>query len=110
LKPRLIAVSLLLPAMLFGGCVSQEQFDSQQAVAFYDEGAYPQAKALLTPLGKKTNEDFVLNNVRLGSTDLAMYDIPGSQSAFLNAYEVLNSYGVNTGGRTLGAVLVDEKI
>src|SRR5277367_1064112 len=99
-----------MPAFLFAGCVSQDQYDSRQAVADYMDGNYPAAKQLLQPLSKKTNEDFVLNNVRLGSTDLAMYDLPGSQSAFLNAYEVLNSFGVNNGGRSLGAVLVDEKI
>ena len=110
MKSRTFAICLLLPATLFAGCVSQDQIDSQQAVSDYLGGDYAHARTLLEPLAKKTNEDFVLNNVRLGSTDLAMYDVPASQSAFLNAYEALNSYGVNTGGRTLGAVLVDEKI
>jgi tetratricopeptide (TPR) repeat protein len=110
LKPRFALILMLLPATLFVGCVSQDQIDSREAVADYLEGGYPRARQLLEPLAKKTNEDFVLNNVRLGSTNLALYDIPGSQAAFLTAYEVLNSYGVNTGGRTLGAVLVDEKI
>jgi len=97
-------------ALLAGGCVSQDQIDAQTAVTDYQVGDYTAARQLLTPLAKKTNEDFVLNNVRLGSDTLAMYDLLTSQSAFLNAYEVLNSYGVNNGGRTLGAVLVDEKI
>ncbi len=110
MKSRFLIICLLLPATLFAGCVSQDQVDSQQAVVDYLVGDYTQARALLEPLAKKTNEDFVLNNVRLGSTDLALYDVPASQSAFLNAYEALNSYGVNNGGRTLGAVLVDEKI
>jgi tetratricopeptide (TPR) repeat protein len=101
---------MLLPAILLAGCVSQDQVDGQQAAADYLDGNFARAKFLLTPLAKKTNEDFVLNNCRLGSTDMALYDVPGAQSAFLNAYEVLNSYGVNNGGRTLGAVLVDEKI
>jgi tetratricopeptide (TPR) repeat protein len=96
--------------MLFAGCVSQDQINAQQAVADYQAGDYRDAKVLLDPLAKKTNEDFALNNLRLGSTSLALYDLPSSQGAFLNAYEVLNSFGVNDGGRTLGAVLVDEKI
>ena len=32
------------------------------------------------------------------------------QTAFLRAYEVQNSVGVNTGGRSLGAALVDEGV
>ena len=110
MKSRSLAVGFLVPAMLFGGCVSQDQIDGQQAAADYSVGNFAHARLLLTPLVKKTNEDFVLNNVRLGSTDLALYDVPASQAAFLNAYEVFNSYGVNSGGRTLGAILVDEKI
>jgi tetratricopeptide (TPR) repeat protein len=110
LKIQICSFLILASAGLFGGCVSQEQIDAQQAVEAYHVGNYADARQLLQPLAKNTNEDFVLNNVRLGSTDLAMYDLLGSQSAFLNAYEVFNSYGVNNGGRTLGAVLVDEKI
>src|SRR5207248_11072184 len=33
-----------------------------------------------------------------------------AEAAFLKAYEVINSVGVNEGGRSIGAVLVDEKI
>jgi tetratricopeptide (TPR) repeat protein len=110
LRFRLTAIGMFASAMIFAGCVSQDQIDAQQAVTDYQLGDYVGAKALLTPLSKKTNEDFVLNNVRLGSSTLAMYDLVSSQAAFLQAYEVFNSFGVNNGGRTLGAVLVDEKI
>ena len=102
------ALALLLAAA--PGCVNQAQVDAQQAVADYHVADYADARQLLRPLAKDTNENFVLNNCRLGSTTLAMYDLDGSQQAFLQAYEVLNSYGVNNGGRTAGAVLVDEGI
>ncbi len=110
MKIRLIAIFCLASLIGLAGCVTQDQVNAQQAVQSYYAGDYVTAKTLLQPLAKKTNEDFVLNNVRLGSDTLAMYDLQSSQAAFLNAYEVLNSYGVNNGGRTLGAVLVDEKI
>src|SRR6185436_12119761 len=45
-----------------------------------------------------------------GSAALADYNLREAEAAFLRAYEVINSVGVNNGGRTLGAVLVDEKI
>ncbi len=92
------------------GCVNQAQVDARQAVADYDGADYVDARRLLQPLAKDPNSDFVLNNCRLGSTTLAMYDLQGSEAALLKAYEVLNSYGVNSGGRTAGAVLVDERI
>lgn len=76
----------------------------------YSRGDYAGAQKMLEPLAAKTDENFVLNNVRLGSAALAEYDLERAESAFLTAYEVLNSVGVNDGGRTLGAVLVDEKL
>ena len=96
--------------LLSTGCVNQAQINAQQAVVDYGVADYTDARQLLQPLARDPNENFVLNNCRLGSTDLAMYDLDGGQQAFLQAYEVLNSYGVNNGGRTAGAVLVDEGI
>jgi tetratricopeptide (TPR) repeat protein len=94
-----------------GGCgMSHEEVKAQRAVVDYEAGDYSLAAKKLQPLAAKTDENFALNNLRLGSADLALYDLQGAQDAFLKAYEVLNSFGVNNGGRTLGAVLVDEKI
>lgn len=73
-------------------------------------GAYESARELLRPLAQKPDENFALNNVRLGSAALIEYKLDEAEAAFLRAYEVMNSVGVNSGGRTLGAVLVDEKI
>src|SRR6516164_7749931 len=42
----------------------------------------------LEPLAEKTDENFVLNNCRLGSAALAEYDLPTAEAAFLRAYEV----------------------
>src|SRR5205807_8051909 len=70
---------------------------------------FSEAEGRLMPLADKTDENFVLNNCRLGSAALADYDLDEAETAFLKAYEVINSVGVNEGGRSLGAVLVDEK-
>lgn len=77
--------------------------------AFY-AGNFAAAGERLRPLAEKTDENFVLNNCRLGSAALARYDLAEAEGAFLRAYEVMNSVGVNDGGRSLGAALVDEKI
>jgi tetratricopeptide (TPR) repeat protein len=97
--------------LLISGCaMTQEEKKAQRAVDDYQMGDYARAAKKLEPLADKKDENFALNNLRLGSADLARYDLQDAQDAFLKAYEVLNSFGVNNGGRTLGAVLVDEKI
>jgi tetratricopeptide (TPR) repeat protein len=95
--------------LLLLGC-SQDQQIAGRAIESYYAGDLAGATRLIQPLAKKTNENFVLNNARLGSIALANYDLDTAENAFLAAYEVINSTGVNNGGRTLGAVLVDEKI
>jgi tetratricopeptide (TPR) repeat protein len=97
-------------APLLVGCTSPAQRQANQAVSSFYFGDYERSVDLLRPLSQKPDQDFVLNNLRLGSAALADYDLDTAEAAFLRAYEVLNSYGVNDGGRTLGAVLVDEKI
>jgi tetratricopeptide (TPR) repeat protein len=93
------------------GCASNRaQREADRAVSDYFVGDYPGAIQRLEPLSAKTDENFVLNNLRLGSAALAHYDLETAEGAFLRAYEVLNSVGVNDGGRTLGAVLVSENI
>ena len=105
---RLILVIILT---LAAGCAaSKEQRRAALAVEDYFVGNYTSARRQLRPLAEKTNEDFVLNNVRLGSAALVDYDLDEAEDAFLRAYEVINSVGVNDGGRSLGAVLVDEKV
>lgn len=83
---------------------------AQAAVADYFVGDFRGAAERLRPLADETNQNFVLNNVRLGSAALVDYDLDEAERAFLRAYEVMNSVGVNDGGRSLGAALVDEKI
>lgn len=92
------------------GCASHRDRTAELAVADYFIGDYDRAVSRLQPLAQKPDENFVLNNVRLGSAALVNYDLVQAEAAFLRAYEVINSVGVNDGGRTLGAVLVDEKL
>jgi len=104
---------LLLPVLLalVSGCASQNHEKTVvRAVQDYFDGDWGAAANKLVPLSTKTNEDFVVNNLRLGSALLAAYELDDAEAAFLRAWEVINSTGVNNGGRTLGAVLVDEKI
>ena len=94
------------------GCAAQQKQQKavEHAISAYYMGDYEAARQKLRPLAEKTDENFVLNNVRLGSASLVDYRLDEAEAAFLRAYEVINSMGVNEGGRSLGAVLVDEKI
>ena len=110
---RFIPFALLafLAVVGVGGCASQKNAETiNHAVMDYFAGDYPAASAKITPLAEKTDEDFVINNLRLGSILLPAYELDEAEAAFLRAWEVINSTGVNAGGRTLGAVIVDEKI
>ena len=92
------------------GCVDQAKLDAAQAVADYQGADYADARRLLRPLAHDGNEDYVLNNCRLGSTCLPMYDLADAQAALTRAYQVINAYGVNDGGRTVGSVVLYEGI
>jgi tetratricopeptide (TPR) repeat protein len=101
---------LILVAFAAGCAASRAQVQAERAVEAYFAGDFAGARAQLRPLADKPDENFVLNNVRLGSASLVDYNLNEAEGAFLRAYEVINSVGVNKGGRSLGAVLVDEKI
>src|SRR5688572_25088441 len=110
-RAKPITLLLLCLGLLLPGCASQKNARQiEMAVMDYYSGDYPAAQRKLTPLAEKTDEDFVINNLRLGSVLLPAYELDEAEAAFLRAWEVINSTGVNAGGRTLGAVLVDEKI
>jgi tetratricopeptide (TPR) repeat protein len=107
----LTLVVALAGASLTSGCgPSKQQLAVDRAVNDYFVGDYEHAREELRPLAEVTDEDFVLNNLRLGSAALVDYHLDEAEGAFLRAYEVINSVGVNSGGRSLGAVLIDEKI
>jgi tetratricopeptide (TPR) repeat protein len=102
---------ILLTCLLLTGCAAtREEKQAHRAVEDYFFGDYPKAAQKLRPLAQKTDENFVLNNARLGSVALAEYDLDEAESAFLNAYEVINSTGVNDGGRGAAAAIINEKI
>jgi len=103
---------LLISLVLIGsaGCASSAQQESDQGVVDYFMGDYAGAVELIKPAATKTDENFVLNNDRLASAALAAGDYDTAEAALLRSYEVINSVGVNNGGRSLGAALVSENI
>ncbi len=108
----LARLALLVPAIfVLAGCEAPgKTVEIEHALNDYFIGDYQGSAALLRPAANKTDENFVLNNVRLGSAYLAELDLDSAEGAFLRAYDVMNSFGVNTGGQTLGAVLLSESL
>jgi hypothetical protein len=106
----LLASGFWLLPLLAGCAASKQERQADMAVHDYLAGDYERARRRLEPLSLRTDENYVLNNVRLGSVALAQYDLNAAEAAFLRAYEVLNSAGVNDPGRQAGAVWIDEKI
>ena len=106
------SITLFCAALLalVTGCVNQAQQQAEDAIGDYFTGNFATAQQLLLPLADNKNENFVLNNDRLGSAALANYDLDTAEKSFLRSYEVINSVGVNDGGRSLGAVLVSENV
>jgi hypothetical protein len=63
LKSRWWAAPTLL--LLLSGCAAEKHPEAQRGVSDYFVGDYRSARDVLRPLAAKTDEDYVLNNVRL---------------------------------------------
>src|SRR5438046_5524054 len=105
-----LAGAMLLAALLMGGCAAEKHPEAQRGVNDYFFGDYRAARDVLRPLAAKTDEDYVLNNVRLGSASLVDYDLDEAEAAFYRAYEVINSVNVNDAGRSSAAIFLAEKL
>ena len=99
-----LATLLLVP--LAQGC-NQDRARAR-AEFEYAHGNFAGTEQTLKAAAKKTDENYVLNNARLGSVAMVDYDLDTAESAFLRAYEVINSTGVNDGGRAVSAAVVGE--
>ena len=102
----------MLFLIVSGGCANAPQQDSDQGrCSITHAGDYAGAVERIKPAATKTDENFVLNNDRLASAAGALGQTTGTaEGALLNSYEVINSAGVNNGGRSLGAALISENI
>ncbi len=97
--------------ILLAGCQQNKtNKKGESAVRDYFDGDFARAIEKLQPVAAKTDENYVLNNLRLASVALTAYDLNESEAAFLRAWEVINAGGVNSGGRTVAAVWIDEKL
>ncbi|MGN6368332.1 MAG: hypothetical protein ACTHN5_08745 [Phycisphaerae bacterium] len=106
---RILPALLIAPALAATGCQTTPK-EVRNAIANYQVGNFAAAEAQLRPDITKKNEDYVLNNCRYGSAAIAAGDLPGAETAFMNAYDVMNATHVNDTGRTTGAAVFWEGV
>src|SRR4051794_37126093 len=71
---KLLSILYPLSSILFllNGCgPSAQQIQTSKAITAFDSGDYGYARQTLRPLAEKKDENFVLNNCRLGHACLA---------------------------------------
>lgn len=100
---------ILAAATIALGCApTQEEVRAKHGVRQYLNGNFAGATRTLAPLAEKADENYVLNNLRLGATALAEHDFDSAESAYYKAYQVLNQTNVNDAGRQARAVWLSE--
>jgi tetratricopeptide (TPR) repeat protein len=91
------------------GCgPTKEVIEARRGVDSYLSGNFPRAVQTLAPLSDTPDENYVLNNLRLGAAALAMHDFDEAERAYFRAYQILNATRVNDAGRELRATWLLE--
>jgi tetratricopeptide (TPR) repeat protein len=100
---------IALVAACAGGCQSTPK-NEHNAIVDYRTGNFPAAEEKLRAPAEKKDENYVLNNYRLGSAAIAAGDLPTAETAFYRAYQVVNSGDTNDPGRSLSATVLWEGV
>jgi tetratricopeptide (TPR) repeat protein len=106
---RIALLCMMVLAFATVGCNQTGQVE-RNAIAAFHHGEFAKATEMLRGPAARKDENYVLNNYRLGSAALAAGDIETAQSAFYTAYEIINSGDTNDAGRALSASVVFEGI
>jgi tetratricopeptide (TPR) repeat protein len=98
---RAWAAALASVALMAGCQTPKEEKQANQAVRDYFNGDFRRAVDTLEPLSQKADENYVLNNLRLGSAASRATTSTARKPPFAGV-EVINAGGVNSGGRAGG--------
>ena len=79
-------IAIIVMSVAVGCAEDKPHREARHAVEDYRAGDFRAAQEKLEKISQETNEDFVLNNCRLGSTALGSYDLDEAEAAFLRAY------------------------
>jgi tetratricopeptide (TPR) repeat protein len=103
-----LALGILSAAILAGCAPTKDEINARVGVDSYMSGNFAGAVRNLEPLANKENENYVLNNLRLGASALATYDFDTAETAYVKAYQILNATKVNDAGREARATWLLE--
>lgn len=107
MKRRLSIIAIALAALT--GCETPAHVvEGRRAVSAYLSGNFALSQRVLEPLAKETNEDYVLNNLRLGAAALASHEFDEAERAYVRAYQIMNATRVNDPGREAAIVWLSE--
>ena len=81
---------------------------AREGVRDYLNGNFGRAVQTFEPLAGKTDENYVLNNLRLGASALANHDFDTAENAYFRAYQIMNAGKVNDAGREAATVWLTE--
>ncbi len=96
--------------MLTGCAESRTARIGREGAELYFRGQYARSIDTLAPVADERDENYVLNNLRLGSSSMAICDYNEAERAFVKAYDVLNATNVNDGGRAFAAAAFNESV
>lgn len=106
---RLATILAAIALTAIVGCKTPEHvIDGRRGVSAYLSGNFSLSKRVLEPLTEKTNEDYVLNNLRYGSAAFASHDFVEAERGYYRAYQVMNATKVNDAGREAAMVWLSE--
>lgn len=108
MRGRRVNLAVVLLGSLLAGCAARSDVAGKTGVRAYFDGDLAAARDVLLPLANRTDESYVLNNLRLGSTALLALDLPRAEGAFYRAVEVINAGGVNDPAREFSAYALYE--
>src|SRR5688500_6949364 len=88
----ILAAATTLACAIAAGCApTQQEIAARRGVDAYLNGNFNRAVATLEPLSQKTDENYVLNNLRLGASALANHDLDAAENAYFRAYQIMNA-------------------
>ncbi len=106
---RLASIFAALTLAALVGCETPKHvIEGRRGVSAYLSGNFSLSKRVLEPLAEKTDEDYVLNNLRLGSAAFALHDFDLAERAYVRAYQIMNATKVNDAGREAAMVWLSE--
>ena len=108
-----LSVAVIAMAPFYTAC-NQTPRNSREAILAYDTQDYARAAAIMQPTVEKQrtrmDENYVLDNCRFGSCAMAAGQFDAGESAFYDAYKVINSGDTNDAGRQMQATIVFEGV